>query len=271
MTGSSSGPDAPPGVDTSVAHIARIQNYLRGGTDNFPADREAARQSIAAYPGLVASIRSNQAFLARAVGYLAGPAGVRQFLDIGTGLPTAGGVHEIASRVASGCRVVYVDNDPVVLAHARTLLAGTPPGQAAYLDADLRDTAGLLDQAAAGLDFSAPVAIMLVSVLHMVPDRDEPHAIVAALLDAVPAGSFQALTHVGSDLEPEATAEMTRRVNARVARQATPRDYAAVLGLFDGLDLVPPGVVRVPEWRPATPQDAAAPSTQWGGVGRKRG
>jgi len=166
MDGSSSGPDTPPGVDTSVAHIARIQNYLRGGTDNFPADREAARQSIAAYPGLAASIRSNQAFLGRAVRYLA--------------------------------------------------------GQASYLDADLRDTARLLEQAAAGLDFSAPVAIMLVSVMHMVEDRDDPHAIVAALLDAVPAGSFLALTHVGSDLEPAATAEMTRRVNARVARRATP-------------------------------------------------
>jgi hypothetical protein len=271
MAGSSLDPDMPPGVDTSVAHIARIQNYLRGGTDNFPADREAARQSVAAYPGLVASIRSNQAFLGRAVRYLAGPAGVRQFLDIGTGLPTAGGVHEIASQAAPGCRVVYVDNDPVVLAHARTLLAGTPPGQASYLDADLRDTARLLDQAAAALDFSAPVAIMLVSVLHMVEDRDDPHAIVAALLDAVPPGSFLALTHVGSDLEPEATAEMTRRVNARVARRATPRDYPAVLRLFGGLDLVPPGVVRVPEWRPATPEDAAAASTQWGGVGRKRG
>jgi S-adenosyl methyltransferase len=267
MTGSSLGPRVPPGVDTSVAHIARIQNYLRGGTDNFPADRAAAEQSIAAYPDLVASVRSNQAFLARAVRYLAGPAGVRQFLDIGTGLPTAGGVHEIASQVAPGCRVVYVDNDPVVLAHARALLAGTPPGQASYLDADLRDPARLVAQAE--LDVTAPVAILLVSVLHMIEDRDDPHALVAALLGAVPAGSFLALTHVGADLEPEAMAEMTRQVNRRVTRRATLRDYSAVLRFFDGLELVPPGVVRVPEWRPASPADAAAPSTQWGGVARK--
>jgi S-adenosyl methyltransferase len=263
--------EAVPGVDTSVAHIARIQNYLRGGTDNFPADRAAAEQARAAYPDLVSSIQSNQAFLARAVRYLAGQAGVRQFLDIGTGLPTAGGVHEIAADVAPGCRVVYVDNDPVVLAHARALLGGRPAGRVRYLDADLRDTGRLLEQAAVVLDFSAPVAIMLVSVLHMVSDDDGPHALVAGLLDAVPAGSFLALTHVGADLEPEATAEMARRINRRVARPATPRDYPAVQRFFGGLDLVPPGVVRVPEWRPLAPGDETAPSTQWGGVGRKPG
>jgi SAM-dependent methyltransferase len=203
------------------------------------------------------------------VRYLAGEAGIRQFLDIGTGLPTAGGVHEIANDAAPGCRVVYVDNDPVVLAHGRALLAGRPPGSVSYLDADLRDTGRLLGQAAAALDFSAPVAIMLVSVLHMIEVRDDPHAIVAALLDALPAGSFLALTHIGADLEPAAMAEMTRRINRHTARPATARDYGAVLRFFAGLDLVAPGVVRVPEWRPLAPQDAAAPSTQWGGVGRK--
>jgi S-adenosyl methyltransferase len=261
--------EAVPGVDTGVAHIARIQNYLRGGTDNFPADRAAAEQARAAYPDLAGSIRSNQAFLARAVRYLADQAGVRQFLDIGTGLPTAGGVHEIAAGVAPDCRVVYVDNDPVVLAHARALLAGSPPDRASYLDADLRDADALIGQAAATLDFSAPVAIMLVSVLHLIEDRDDPHAIVAALLAALPAGSFLALTHVGADLEPEAMAEMTRRINRHTARPATPRDNPAVRRFFAGLELVPPGLVRVPEWRPAAPEDAEAPSTQWGGIGRK--
>lgn len=267
--GPPAGPPVAPGVDTSVAHIARIQNYLRGGTDNFAADRVAAEQALAAYPDLAASMRSNQAFLARAVRYLAGEAGVRQFLDIGTGLPTAGGVHEIAASVAPDCRVVYGDNDPVVLAHARALLAGSPPDLASYLDADLRDTAQLIRQAAVRLDFSAPVAIMLVSVLHMIENRDDPHAIVAALLAAVPAGSFLALTHIGADLEPEVMAETTRRINRHTARPATPRDNPDVRRFFADLDLVPPGLVRVPEWRPLAPEDAAAPSTQWGGIGRK--
>jgi hypothetical protein len=261
--------DAPAVLDTSVAHIARMQNYWRGGKDNFAADRAAAEHAMAAYPDLVSSVRANQAFLARSVRYLAGEAGVRQFLDIGTGLPAAGSVHEIAQDVAPACRVVYVDNDPIVLAHARALLASSPPGSTGYVDADVRDTSCVLDQAAAALDFSAPVAVILVSVLHMVEDDEDPHAIVARLMDAVPPGSFLALTHVASDLEPEAMAEMARRVNQRVAQPATPRDYATVARFFAGLELVPPGVVRVPEWRPSSAEAAASPSTQWGGVGRK--
>jgi O-methyltransferase involved in polyketide biosynthesis len=261
--------DAPAVLDTSVAHIARMQNYWRGGKDNFAADRAAAEHAMAAYPDLVSSVRANQAFLARSVRYLAGEAGVRQFLDIGTGLPAAGSVHEIAQDVAPACRVVYMDNDPIVLAHARALLASSPPGSTSYVDADVRDTSCVLDQAAAALDFSAPVAVILVSVLHMVEDDEDPHAIVARLMDAVPPGSFLALTHVASDLEPEAMAEMARRVNQRVAQPATPRDYATVARFFAGLELVPPGVVRVPEWRPSSAEAAASPSTQWGGVGRK--
>jgi hypothetical protein len=261
--------DAPAVLDTSVAHIARMQNYWRGGKDNFAADRAAAEHAMAAYPDLVSSVRANQAFLARSVRYLAGEAGVRQFLDIGTGLPAAGSVHEIAQDVAPACRVVYVDNDPIVLAHARALLASSPPGSTSYIDADVRDTSCVLEQAAAALDFSAPVAVILVSVLHMVEDHENPHAIVAGLMDAVPAGSFLALTHVASDLEPEAMAEMARRVNQHVAQPTTPRDYATVAQFFTDLALVPPGVVRVPEWRPSSAEAAASPSTQWGGVGRK--
>ncbi len=259
----------PPGLDTSVAHISRMQNYWRGGKDNFAADRAAAEHAMAAYPDLVSSVRANQAFLARSVRYLAGEAGLRQFLDIGTGLPAAGSVHEIAQGVAPACRVVYADNDPVVLAHARALLAGSPPGSTSYVDADVRDTSRLLEQAAAALDFSAPVAVILVSVLHMIEDHDDPRAIVARLMDAVPPGSFLALTHVASDLEPEAMAEMARRVNQHVAQPATPRDHVTVMRFFGGLELVPPGVVRVPEWRPDSAEAAATPSTQWGGVGQK--
>jgi hypothetical protein len=250
------------GLDTSVAHIAPIQDYWRGGKNNFAVDREAAEHALAAYPGIVSSVRANQAFLARSVRYLAGQAGIRQFLDIGTGLPTAGSVHEVAQEIAPESRVVYADNDPIVLAHARTLLTGSVPGATAYLDADLRETGGLLQQAAERLDFSQPLAVLLVSVLHMVEDREDPHAIVAALIDALAAGSFLVLTHVASDLEPEAMAEMARRVNQHVVKPATPRDHATVRRLFGDLELVPPGLVRVPEWRPESPEAASTASTQ---------
>jgi hypothetical protein len=263
------GPDDLPGVDVSVAHIARMQNYWRGGTDNFPADREAARYAMAAYPDLAHSVRANREFLGRSVRYLAARAGVRQFLDIGTGLPSAGGVHEVVHDLAPESRVVYADNDPVVLAHARALLAGRAPAAVDYLDADVRDTAGLLGRAAATLDFGAPVAVLLVSVLHLISDHDDPHAIVAALTDAVPPGSYLVLTHVASDIEPEAMAEMARRVSQRTAQRATPRDHAAVSRFFGDLELVRPGVVRVPEWRPDSAEAAVAPSAQWGGAGRK--
>lgn len=255
-----------------MAHSARIQNYWRGGTANFAADRQAAEHMMAAYPGLVQSVRANREFLARAVRYLAAGAGVRQFLDIGTGLPAAGSVHEVARGAAPGCRVVYADNDPVVVAHARALLAGAPPGTATFLDADLRDPGRLMERAAAALDFGEPVAVLLISVLHLIEDRDGPPAIVTALLDAAPPGSFLVLTHIAADLEPEAMAEMTRRMNQRTAQPATPRDRGAVTRFFGGLGLVPPGVVRVPQWRPESAAAAATtPSAQWGGVGRKPG
>jgi hypothetical protein len=263
------GDDGLSRLDTSVAHIARIQNYWRGGKDNFAVDRQAAEHAMAAYPDLVYSVRANQAFLARSVRYLADQASIRQFLDIGTGLPTAGSVHEVAQEIAQESRVVYVDNDPMVLAHARALLSGSAPGTTAFLDADLRDTGGLLEQAAARLDFSQPIAVLLVSVLHMVEDREDPHAIMATLIDALVPGSFLVLTHVASDLEPEAMAEMTRRMNQHVAKPTTHRDHATVRRFFGDLELVPPGLVRVPEWRPESPEAAATPSTQWGGVGRK--
>jgi S-adenosyl methyltransferase len=257
------------GLDTGVARVARIQNYWRGGTDNFAADKSAAEHAMAAYPDLAASVRANRAFLGRAVRYLAADAGIRQFLDIGTGLPTAGSVHEIAQEVSPQCRVVYVDNDPMVLHRARELLAGSAPGTTSYVSADLRDVSDVLDQASRTLDLSAPLAIVLVSVLHMISDEEGPHRIVRELMAAAAPGSFLALTHVASDIESEAIAEMTRRMNQHVARPVTPRDHATVERFFAGLDLLPPGLMRVPLWHPESPEDAAMPSTQWGGVARK--
>jgi hypothetical protein len=261
--------DEPPGPDTSVPHMARIQNYWRGGTANYAADRKAAGHIMAAYPDLAHSVRANREFLARSVRFLAGEAGVRQFLDIGAGLPAAGSVHEVVRDIAPQSRVVYVDNDPTVLVHARALLASDLTGAVDFVDADLRDTGGIVGRAAATLDFGEPVAVMLVSVLHMIEDRADPYAIVADLMGAMPPGSFLALTHVASDLEPEAMAEMARRTSQQTSQRATPRTRAAVTQFFDRLELVPPGIVRVPEWRPESAEAATAPSTQWGGVARK--
>src|SRR5215468_6720626 len=178
-----------PGLDTGHAHSARIYNYWLGGKDNYAADREAAEQAIAANPGIVRDVRANRAFLARAVHYLAAECGVRQFLDIGTGLPTASNTHEVAQAIAPDARIVYVDNDPIVLAHARALLTSTPQGATAYLDADLRDPATILHAAAQTLDFGKPIALLLLIILHLIPDIDEPYGIVTALLQALAPGS----------------------------------------------------------------------------------
>jgi SAM-dependent methyltransferase len=255
--------------DTSVAHIARVYDYWLGGKDNFAADRAAAEQAIAAYPDIVFSVRANRAFLARAVRYLAGEAGIRQFLDIGTGIPATSNTHEVAQSVAPESRVVYVDNDPVVLAHARALLTSGPHGVTSYLDADLRDTGRVLSAAAETLDFSQPVAIMLMAILQHIDDADNPWAIVATLLDAVPAGSYLALSHPASDIEAEAQGELARRLNRTMAEGVTLRDHAQVTRFFTGLELVEPGLVRVPEWRPATDLEASSPAGLWGGVGGK--
>jgi SAM-dependent methyltransferase len=255
--------------DTSVAHIARVYDYWLGGKDNFAADRAAAEQAIAAYPDIVLSVRANRAFLARVVRYLAGEAGIRQFLDIGTGIPATNNTHEVAQLVAPESRVVYVDNDPVVLAHARALLTSGPHGVTSYLDADLRDTGRVLGAAAETLDFSRPVALMLMAILQHVDKADDPYAIVATLLDALPAGSYLALSHPGADIEAEAQGELARRLNQTMAEKVTMRDRAQVARFFDGLEMIEPGLVRVPEWRPASEAEARGPAGLWGGVGRK--
>ena len=200
-------PDAParraqPGFDTSVAHPARVYDYWLGGKDNFAADREAAERVLAVSPGLRFRVRANRAFLARSVRYLAADAGIRQFLDIGTGIPSANNTHEVAQSVAPDARIVYVDNDPIVLVHARALLTGTEQGATAYIEADLRDTADILAQAARTLDFSQPVAIMLLGILHLISDSEDPYRIVAQLVDAVPPGSYLAISHPAIDIHP---------------------------------------------------------------------
>ncbi len=260
--------DDPVPFDTSVAHIARVYDYWLGGKDNFAADREAARQAIAANPGIRAGVRANRAFLARAVRYLAGECGIRQFLDIGTGIPTAENTHEVAQAVAPESRIVYVDNDPVVLLHARSLLASHPAGSADYIDADLRDTATILDGAARTLDFGQPVAILLLLVLHLIPDSDDPYGIVARLMSAVPSGSYLVITHVAADVEVDAMAEMAQRLNRLVAEKGTMRGKADVARFFDGLELAEPGIVQPQLWRPDGPGPVNVAA--WSGVARKK-
>ncbi|HEY9242151.1 MAG TPA: SAM-dependent methyltransferase [Streptosporangiaceae bacterium] len=261
-------PDEPVDFDTSVAHIARVYDYWLGGKDNFAADREAGDEALQAYPDLVSSVRANRAFLARGVRYLA-EAGIRQFLDIGTGIPSANNTHEVAQRVAPGSRVVYVDNDPIVLAHARALLVGSPEGATDYLDADLRDTEKILEHAAGVLDFSRPVAVMLVAVLHLIGPDDDPYGIVRQLMAAVPPGSYLLLSHVASDIEPEKMAEMGKRLNRLLAQRGWYRSQPEVAGLFAGLELVAPGIVPVQHWRPDSEMEAARRSAMWGGVAEK--
>jgi S-adenosyl methyltransferase len=258
-----------PTFDTGVAHIARVYNYWLGGTDNYAADRAAGDRTMAEYPGIVASARANRAFLRRAVRFLVTEAGVRQFLDVGTGIPASGNTHEVAQSLAPQSRVVYVDNDPVVAAQARALLTSTPEGVTGYFDADLRAPGPILAYAAQTLDFSRPVAIMLLAVLQLVGDDDEPYRVVADLLAAVPPGSYLVLSHPTSDVQQDQVTAMVARLNALVAEKVTTRDRDQVARFFAGLELVPPGLVNVAEWRPDAAGPAEEPAALWVGVGRK--
>jgi O-methyltransferase involved in polyketide biosynthesis len=264
----SSGEARVPDFDTSVPHIARVYDYWLGGKDNFAADRELGERTLQAYPNLVFSVRANRAFLARAVRFLAAEAGIRQFLDIGTGIPTADNTHEVAQGVAPESRIVYVDNDPIVLSHATALLTSKPEGRCAYLDADLRDPDGILAAAADTLDFTQPVAVMLLAVLQFALD-EEVSGIVRRLMEACVPGSFVTISHPASDIDAEPHSEMVRRMNQSLTDKVTLRDRAAVARLFAGLELVEPGVVRAPEWRPASDLEAASPAVLWAGVARK--
>jgi S-adenosyl methyltransferase len=263
--------DLPPPreIDTSVPHIARIYNYWLGGKDNFAVDREAGENAMRATPAIRPGVRANRAFLGRAVRHLAADAGIRQFLDIGTGIPSADNTHEVAQAAAPDSRVVYVDNDPIVLTHARALLTSVT-GTTAYLDADVRDPAAILAGAAATLDFGQPVAVMLVAIMHCIPDEDDPYGIVRTLMDAVPRGSYLVLSHPARDQDPEHAARAEAALTQSMRQKVTYRTHDQVARFFDGLELLEPGVVALPEWRPDEPVDRDGPLTgMWGGVGRK--
>ena len=266
----SGSPDEPVSFDTNVAHVARVYDYWLGGKDNFAADRAAGDQAIRAFPNIVLSARANRAFQQRVVRFLAGEAGIGQFLDIGTGIPTVNHTHQVAQSVAPQSRVVYADNDPVVLAHARALLDSHPEGATYYIDADLHNPEKILGGARELLDFSRPVAVMLMAILQHVDDEHDPHTIVATLMGAMPPGSYLALSHPANDIDAEAMAKMAGVLNQMMAEKVTFRDRAGVAMFFDGLELVEPGLVQASKWRPATEEEAASPAALWAGVAHKK-
>ncbi|GAA2141336.1 SAM-dependent methyltransferase [Actinomadura napierensis] len=269
------GPDAPPApgtpeIDTSVPQSARIWNYWLGGKDNYPVDRAAGDQFVAVYPQIVDVAKHSRGFLARAVRYLAGEAGIRQFLDVGTGLPTVDNTHEVAQRVAPRSHIVYVDNDPLVLAHARSLLTSAPEGATDYVDADLRDPGRIIAEASRTLDFDRPVALMLLNILGHVADHKEACAIVGRLMDALPAGSYLAVAD-GTDV---ITGEAFRGA-IEMWNQASPAAYhlrtpEMIAGYFEGLELLEPGVVSVSRWRSEPGRFGGPPEVdEFCAVGRK--
>jgi hypothetical protein len=258
----------PPSFDTTVSHPARVYDYWLGGKDNYEADRAVGDHIAEIVPGIWRTARANRAFLRRAVEYLAGEAGIRQFLDIGTGLPTADNTHEVAQRAAPESRVVYVDNDPIVLVHARALLDSTPQGATAYIQADAQDPQLILRQAAVTLDFSQPVAVMILAVTHFIPDSDDPAGIVSRLMDGVVPGSYLSLSAATNDFDTELVNQAADEFNAaRVAAQFAPRSHAEISRYFDGLDLLDPGLVPPAQWRALA--DPAEPGTMYAGVARK--
>jgi S-adenosyl methyltransferase len=249
-------------IDTSVSHSARIWNYWLGGKDNYAADREAGDRVATMLPSIVAQARADRAFLGRAIRYLAGQEGIRQFLDIGTGLPTADNTHEVAQRAAPGSRIVYVDNDALVLAHARALLTSTPEGRCDYLDGDLRDPDTILAKAARTLDFGRPVALMLLGILHHIPGTGEAQEIVRRLVAALAPGSFVAINHSTSAIHGAAMEEAVAHWNRVGTPSMTLRTPEQITRFFDGLELLPPGVVSCSRWRPDSGPRAGSP---WAG------
>jgi hypothetical protein len=236
-----------PRLDTNVPHSARVWNYWLGGKDNFAVDRQLGEEIRKVYPDIVEVARTARGFLVRAVRYLVGEAGIRQLLDIGTGLPTANNTHEVAQSIAPECRIVYVDNDPLVLVHARALLTSSREGATDYIDADVHDTDRILQQAARTLDFTKPVAIIMQGILGYIPDEDEAHSILKRLLDAVPSGSYLAIGDGTKTSEVQAEVERTGQQGGLDYHFRTPEQ---ITHLFDGLELLEPGVVPMPQWRP---------------------
>ncbi|MFG2113047.1 SAM-dependent methyltransferase [Streptomyces sp. NPDC048718] len=255
------------GIRTDIAHNARVWNYWLGGKDNYPVDRAVGDQVTSLHPSIGAVARADRAFLGRVVTHLAAEAGVRQFLDIGTGLPTADNTHEVAQRVAPDSRIVYVDNDPIVLTHARALLTGSAEGATEYVDADARAPQGIIEAASGTLDFSRPVAVLMLGILNFVPDTDEARSIVRTVMAAVPSGSYLALTHPTEDPEVggEANAAAMAFWNANATPPIKARGRADVASFFEGLDLLEPGLVSCARWGAPKAADVA----QYGAVGRK--
>jgi hypothetical protein len=262
--------DPFPDIDTTRAHTARVWNYWLGGKDNYPVDREVGEQIFAVLPDIVDAARAQRAFLVRVVRYLAGEAGIRQFLDIGTGLPTANNTHEVAQAIAPECRIVYVDNDPLIMAHARALLTSTPEGVTDYIFADLRDPETILREAARTLDFTQPIALMLLGILEHILDTDQACAIVKRLLDALPSGSYLALCDPTTEVRPDVMREAVRQWNESATPPIKARSREELLRFFDGLELLEPGVVSVSLWRPeAGALGAPVEVFNFGGLGRK--
>ncbi len=269
--GADDGPGAAaPGFDTSVAHPARIWDYFLGGKDNFTADRVAAQGVLEVMPAMAMVARAGRAFLAAAVHYLATDRGIGQFLDIGTGLPTANNTHEVAQRANEQARIVYVDNDPIVLTHARALLTSDPRGETAYISADIQDTDTILREAVLTLDFTQPVAVMLLAILHFIPDSDDPHGIVARLMQAVPSGSYLVISHASSDIMAQTVAAGAETYNELSAVSIHLRTEAQMNQFFTGLELVPPGVTPLGRWRTGQANIGALPLLPtYTAVGRK--
>jgi hypothetical protein len=262
----------PPEINTGVAHSARVYDYWLGGKDNFAADRALGDAIIKAVPSTVFGARANRAFLGRAVRYLAAEAGIRQFLDIGTGIPTADNTHEVAQAAAPDSRVLYVDNDPIVLAHARALMTSHPAGSTAFIHADLRDPDKILNdpKLRATLDLGRPVALTLIAVLHFVTEGDNPQGIVSTLLDALPSGSYLTITHLTADFVSPEEAAVAEAAGRNAGVTYVPRSQAEVTEFFSGLDLVDPGVVPLLAWRPdgGAPKNPRAASV-YAAIGRK--
>lgn len=265
--------DLPPGIDLSRPQTARMYDYLLGGKDHFTVDRDTMEVGLRSWPGARVYARENRKFLVRAVEYLAREVGIRQFLDIGTGLPSANNVHEVAQRIAPDSRVVYVDNDPLVLAHAQALLTSGPAGRTAYIHADLRDPGKILAHPLVRdtLDFSQPIALMLVAILHFIPDEDNPGELVATLMSALAPGSYLVSSHVTAELDPDGIHGMERayRAGGLWAGARTAADFGRLF--FTGLELVDPGLVLISDWRPTGEEQQPLPSevSSNGAVARK--
>jgi S-adenosyl methyltransferase len=259
-------------IDTTVSHSARVWNYWLGGKDHYPVDREVGDRVAETYPDIVLLARAARAFLTRAVQHLAGEAGIRQFLDVGTGLPTVNNTHQVAQSIAPESRVVYADNDPLVLAHARALLTSSPEGATDYVDADLRNPGKILQEAARTLDFSKPVAITLIAILHHITDFDEARSIVARLMEAVPSGSYLVVSHSTNVIYGAISDEAVGRWNKFGKPPVILRSPEEIAQFFDGLEVLEPGVVSTPRWRPNVADIGAVSGRdvdQFCAVGRK--